>query len=170
MSRPEFPFQLIHHPLNRSPIGTTDTNIRFLTQVMQWGQFLDHDLTFTPQKTGFNDSLIRCCGTDGRPLPEGLRHRDCAPIDLAEDDEFFSRFNRTCMEFVRSSPAARPDCSLGPRDQVKFSTLHLIRAALNSVIAFEPKMNQVTNFIDASNVYGSTEEEQDSLRLFDSGE
>ncbi len=52
------------------------------------------------------------------------------------------------MEFVRSSPASRRDCSLGPRDQ----------------------MNQVTSFIDASNVYGSNKEEMDSLRLFTGGE
>ena len=47
------------------------------------------------------------------------------------------------MEFVRSSPAPRRDCALGPRDQI----------------------NQITSFIDASNVYGSTIEEQKSLRL-----
>jgi peroxidase len=47
------------------------------------------------------------------------------------------------MEFIRSSPAPRKDCSLGPRDPI----------------------NQVTSFIDASSIYGSTIEEQLSLRL-----
>ena len=117
-------------------------------QVMQWGQFLDHDVTFTPQKRGFNDSLIKCCDeTTGGPLPERLRHRDCAPIAIPADDAFYAQHNQTCMEFVRSSPAAKRDCSLGPRDQ----------------------MNQVTSFIDASNVYGSAQTEMDELRLFREG-
>lgn len=51
------------------------------------------------------------------------------------------------MDFVRSTPATKADCSLGFRDQ----------------------LNQVTSFIDASNIYGSTEEEERELRLFESG-
>ncbi len=47
-----------------------------------------------------------------------FRHRDCFPIDVPEDDSFYSQYNQTCMEFVRSSPASRRDCSLGPRDQM----------------------------------------------------
>lgn len=41
----------------------------------------------------------------------------------------------------------RRDCSLGPRDQI----------------------NQITSFIDASNVYGSTPDDQHSLRLLKKG-
>ena len=70
------------------------------------------------------------------------------------------------MEFVRSSPGnvkqanlkimklnnntflgPRRDCSLGPRDQI----------------------NQITSFIDASNIYGSTMEIQHNLRLLSRG-
>ena len=115
--------------------------------VMQWGQFLDHDITSTPQSRGFNESLIKCCDEDGGALAEDLRHPDCRPIDIPTDDSFYSQFNKTCMEFVRSSPATKRDCSLGPRDQ----------------------MNQITSFIDASNVYGNNEEEQNDLRLFQDG-
>ena len=43
---------------------------------------------------------------------------------------------------LRSSPAASQDCSLGPRAQ----------------------MNQITSYLDASNVYGSTDEETSELR------
>lgn len=74
-------------------------------------------------------------------------HEECRPIEIPTTDPFYSQFNVTCMEFVRSLAAPKRDCSLGPRDQ----------------------MNQVTSFIDASNVYGSTQEEQDSLRLLKNG-
>ena len=61
---------------------------------------------------------------------------------------FYSAYNVTCMEFVRSSPTPRHDCSLGPRDQI----------------------NQITSYIDASNIYGSTAEEQHGLRLMKKGD
>jgi len=115
----------------------------FTMLVMQWGQFIDHDLTSTPQSRGFNNSIVKCCSPDGRPLPKDLMHPDCAPIQIPPTDVFYSQFNVTCMEFVRSSPAPRKDCSLGPRDPI----------------------NQVTSFLDGSSVYGSTQEEQEALRL-----
>ena len=50
--------------------------------------------------------------------------------------------HRFSMEMVRSVPSPRPDCSLGPREQ----------------------LNQATSFMDASSVYGSTLKSQMSLR------
>ena len=92
---------------------------KFSQMVMQFGQFLDHDLTSTPQTRGFNHSLIRCCTEGSRMfLNPDLLHPDCQPIKVLSTDYFYSRHNATCMEFVRSSPAPRKDCSLGPRDQV----------------------------------------------------
>ena len=124
---------------------TRDETVQFTMMVMQWGQFVDHDLTSTPQTRGFNRSLIRCCSEGGKMLdnPDEFLHPDCAPIEIPPTDRFYSQFNATCMEFVRSSPASRSDCSLGPRDQI----------------------NQITSYLDASNIYGSTKDEQDSLRL-----
>jgi peroxidase len=51
------------------------------------------------------------------------------------------------MEFVRSTPSPRPDCSLGPREQI----------------------NQATSFMDASSVYGSTLKDQLALRKKEAG-
>lgn len=52
-----------------------------------------------------------------------------------------------CQEFVRSGSAVRTGCSLGPREQ----------------------MNQVTSFIDASTIYGSTSQETSVLREWEGG-
>ncbi|ROT69525.1 hypothetical protein C7M84_012292 [Penaeus vannamei] len=129
----------VHRSLNRPSYKIT-------MMVMQWGQFLDHDITATAQSRGFNHSVPRCCNErTGKPLPEAFRHPDCLPIEIPDSDPFYSKWNHTCMEFVRSSPAPRANCALGPRDQI----------------------NQVTSYIDASNVYGSDDHEMAQLRLWE---
>lgn len=120
---------------------------QFTMMVMQWGQFIDHDLTSTPTTRGFRASIPKCCDEHGRQQTGDLLHPDCKPIDIPVDDRFYSRYNKTCMEFVRSSPAPRLDCALGPRDQI----------------------NQITSYLDASNIYGSTAEDQHDLRLMEKG-
>ena len=60
---------------------------------------------------------------------------------------FYSNFGQRCMEFVRSMPAPRTSCNFGPREQV----------------------NQITAWIDGSNVYGSEDEEARKLRLLAGG-
>ena len=56
-------------------------------------------------------------------------------------------FTLSSMEFVRSTPSPRPDCSLGPREQI----------------------NQATSFMDASSVYGSNLKDQLALRKKEAG-
>jgi len=68
-------------------------------------------------------------------------------IRVPPDDWFYSHYGVRCLEFVRSSPTSRIGCSLGPRDQI----------------------NQVTSFIDGSAIYGSSEKDEDDLRMFRNG-
>ncbi|KAK3917344.1 Chorion peroxidase [Frankliniella fusca] len=114
--------------------------------LMQWGQFLDHDLTHTPISRGQNGVGISCC-QDGQVSDPRVSHPDCFPIPVPRDDRFLAPFGERCMEFVRSLPAPRPECNFGPREQ----------------------MNQITGFLDGSNIYGSDANKQQQLRLFRGG-
>ena len=114
----------------------------------KWGQFLDHDITHTPVVKGTAESGIKCCSDDGSILVDkAQRHPECFPIELPANDRLYGRVGQRCMGFVRSTPAPRTDCNFGPREQV----------------------NQVTAWIDGSNVYASDEGEAKKLRLLKGG-
>ncbi|XP_057375639.1 peroxidase-like [Daphnia carinata] len=116
--------------------------------VMQYGQFVVHDLAFTTLFRSQANTDIQCCTDGGKFLPNPeLFHPQCLPIEIPIDDPFYTKFGQRCMNFVRSSPAPRSDCSLGPAEQ----------------------MNGNTHFLDLSNVYGSDVNTAESLRTFEKG-
>lgn len=121
-------------------------NQRNTLMLMQVAQFVDHDLTLTGVTRFGNGSVVTCCDEEFQRNPT-RRHHSCMPIEIDPNDHFYSQFGTTCLEFVRSVPAPRPKCTLGPREQ----------------------LNQLTAYMDASNIYGSTEEEAKSLRSFRDG-
>lgn len=89
---------------------------------------------------------ISCC-QDGQVSDPRVSHPDCFAIPIPRDDRFLAPFGERCMEFVRSLPAPRPECNFGPREQ----------------------MNQITGYMDGSNIYGSDANKQQQLRLFRGG-
>ncbi|XP_071089093.1 chorion peroxidase-like [Haliotis cracherodii] len=103
--------------------------------VMQWGQFVDHDLTGTPLHAG--DVHSKCC--DGHTA--GEMHSDvqaggpCFPITMPVNE---GHFQKNCMEFKRSAPAP----GRNTREQ----------------------LNLLTSFVDASNVYGLSQDQINHLR------
>ncbi|XP_022242090.1 chorion peroxidase-like [Limulus polyphemus] len=115
---------------------------RASVMLMQWGQFLDHDMTHSAVTTGFNGAKLRCCG-----VSPALQHPACFPILIPHDDVFYSHYNVSCMEFARSSPSPHHGCGLGPQEQI----------------------NEITSYLDASNVYGSTKSDAAYLRAFKGG-
>ncbi|XP_055904211.1 chorion peroxidase [Eupeodes corollae] len=110
----------------------TDSN--FTVMLAVFGQFLDHDITATALTTSQDGESINCCTV---PLST---HPECFPVPLERSDPFYTLYNATCMNFVRS--AAAPTGIYGPRQQ----------------------LNQATSFIDGSVVYGNSEQRQMSLR------
>ncbi|KAK4300435.1 hypothetical protein Pmani_027361 [Petrolisthes manimaculis] len=118
---------------------------RYTLMVMQFGQFLDHDITFTPVNKGFQNSILDCrdCESQQRVNPE------CWPIPVPDNDPFFPSVNISsgrpfCIAFTRSLPGQQ---TLGPREQI----------------------NQNTAFLDASHIYGQELCEARELRFSQAG-
>lgn len=132
---------------NNNNKKNSDDNAHHLTVLMAFfTQFVFHDLAHVAQSVGHKGHRIRCCNLEDND--KHVIHPECWPILINnKKDPIFSQFNQNCMEYVRSSPTVRVGCTLGCREQI----------------------NQVTSFLDASTVYGSSEEEAKSLRLFSDG-
>lgn len=92
--------------------------------VMQWGQFLDHDLDAMPE---YGDSFCpHTCEISSSEV--------CTPFQIIDGDLPDSRLADFCHGFRRSLPACNypnNNCSISPREQ----------------------FNTITHFIDGSNVY-----------------
>lgn len=86
----------VHRPCYRN-------DPKFTVMLAVWGQFIDHDISSTAP----NPSLFSCCAP--------TRPAECLPVEIDSDDPLYE-YNVTCMEFVRSAPAA--SCCLGPREQM----------------------------------------------------
>lgn len=84
---------------------------RFTHMVMQFGQFLDHDLTLAPK-----DETKDCCTS-------GVQDNDCFTIPIPNPDRFYSWVNNTakCLNFVRSTPI----CRVNVREQFNELTAYI---------------------------------------------
>eukprot|EP00095_Tigriopus_kingsejongensis_P000004 maker-scaffold342_size201858-snap-gene-0.19 protein:Tk00004 transcript:maker-scaffold342_size201858-snap-gene-0.19-mRNA-1 annotation:"PREDICTED: myeloperoxidase-like" len=124
---------LVHH-------NASNLDSRYTLVLMQWGQFLDHDITSTPMIRGLNGSILDCRGCDANG-----RHPGCYPILVPKGDKYFPlreprTGRRKCIPFTRSLPG---QTKLGPREQI----------------------NQNTAYVDASHLYGSHPCRLEDLRL-----
>ncbi|GFN88608.1 chorion peroxidase [Plakobranchus ocellatus] len=121
--------RIIHDPENRPE--------RRPVMSMQWGQFLDHDITSTP----VNPDEEKCC-YDGIIASGVQQHPDvavngpCFPIFIPTGDNHFTSLEARCMECKRSY----------------------------QTIVNAEQINLATAFIDGSQVYGSTDSEMEELR------
>ena len=88
--------------------------------LMQFGQFLDHDISFTPE-VNLDSGKFNCCNSPGLS-PE------CFAIEIPQPDPAFPE---SCHEFVRSTPhCSSPD----------------VRQQLNAITAYvDGSMTRVTS-------------------------
>ena len=109
--------------------------------VMQWGQFLDHDIDLTPQSVSqhiFNDGR-RCNETCENSFP-------CFAIPVPASDQRVR--GQSCLGFHRSSAT----CNTGTTS-IFFKTF-----------APRQQLNALTSYIDGSQVYGSSQNLAERLR------
>ncbi|KAL6437081.1 hypothetical protein ACFW04_004997 [Cataglyphis niger] len=116
--------------------------------VMEWSQFIAHDIAHTAvRKMVSTGKPISCCQPDGDTLSPRHIHPDCSPISVPERDPVYGKHYIRCMNYVRSLPVLRSECTFGPVEQ----------------------MNQVSHFLDGSTIYGSTLKKSRKLRAFEGG-
>ncbi|CAL1528658.1 unnamed protein product, partial [Lymnaea stagnalis] len=127
----------VHDPGNHTAV-----NVNLM--VMQWAQFLDHDVTRTPTTV----ASAPCCTAE--LVRSGVLHPDvttggpCFPIIVGSNDRLFTDLTTRCRDFTRSDPAVDDN---GIRQQY----------------------NAITPWIDGSQIYGHTEELARSLRTLVNG-
>ncbi|KPJ09244.1 Peroxidasin [Papilio machaon] len=122
-------------------------DIQITHMVMQWGQWLDHDLDHSlPSVSSQTWDGVDCKKTCDYAAP-------CFPIDVPEDDPRIT--NRRCIDFIRTSSV----CGSG------------MTSVLFGKLQPREQINQLTSYIDASQVYGFEKAVADDLRDYsnDSG-
>lgn len=114
-----------------------------------YGQTIVHDFALQTKKhVGDPGPGIQCCSQNrNEVLAPELSSPGCLAIHVPRDDDAFSSHNVTCLNFIRSQTVPKADCSFSKAEQV----------------------NTVTHYIDGSFVYGSSEEQSNSMRTFTDG-
>lgn len=111
---------------------------------MQFGQFMDHDFTNTPMATTNSGGFLSCKDCNSQQTISN----ECRPIRVPQGDPIMAANDRNgaplCLSFTRSMSRTGID---GRRQQV----------------------NQLTSFLDASVVYGSSACLTRRLRSFSNG-
>ncbi|CAI6372862.1 unnamed protein product [Macrosiphum euphorbiae] len=107
-----------------------------------WTIFVGHDLSHTAISIMMNSyKSVRCCSDSRSRLSPRYRNSLCMEVVVPDEDPFYTNRIR-CMNYARSVPAVRSDCTFGPKEQ----------------------MNQATHYLDGSMIYGSSAKRTWSLR------
>lgn len=61
---------------------------------------------------------ISCCRSDGNTLSPRYVHPDCSVIMVPDRDPIYGQHYVRCMNYVRSLPVLKAECTFGPAEQV----------------------------------------------------
>lgn len=115
--------------------------------VAQWAQFIEQDLARTVQRTMYDGTTIECCNKMHRKFAPRSLHPACHPLKIRDEDIFYQKIGVSCLNYVRSAIAVDRKCTFGAADQI----------------------NQATNRLDLSQVYGVDDKDLEKLRRFRGG-
>lgn len=88
-----------------------------------------------------------------------MNDQPCFPIEVMENDTLRAHLPGKCMEFVRSSAV----CGSGETSLLLNTNFHTPGQPAPRIHQRE-QINQLTAFIDASNVYGSNDQDAFDIR------
>ncbi len=161
--------QFVDHDMNLAPVFTTRKRYFIFpwkncnVETKFWWQPLNLALKPLIEK----NAGIECCTEEGGFKPELTRHPSCWPIEIPANDPFYAALRRTCMNFVRTVPGPRADCTFGYAEQVSsFSKWPLPCDEYSLTII---QLEELTHYMDGSQIYGSTDKMAARIRTFNKG-
>ena len=115
--------------------------------VTQMGQFLDHDITLTPET-----ELHDCCHHPHQP--------ECFPLSVPSDDQFYSSLSpaKTCLEFTRSTAFCEEPTST--REQMNAITAFV---DASNVYSAEEETSRLLRSFEAGRLKVKTSSEEELL-------
>ncbi|XP_037646416.1 eosinophil peroxidase-like [Sebastes umbrosus] len=133
----------VSNRIMRTENSDVESDPLFTHMVTIFGQWTDHDMTFTP-----HSPVIRSFNTGIDCEKSCERTEPCFPIQIPRNDPRFGKNSEECIPFFRSSAA----CGSG-------NTGHVFGAS-----TVRQQMNSLTAFIDAGQVYGADDVKARFLR------
>lgn len=123
-------------------LGQNHKDSKHSVALVQWTQFIEHDLAKSTVQTMHDGTHIECCTAEFNAVMPRYLHPACKPLYIADNDAYYKTHRVTCLNYVRSALSLGDTCNLGPANQ----------------------LNQATNHFDLSQLYGNHESETLPLR------
>uniref|UniRef100_A0A673C7U8 Thyroid peroxidase n=1 Tax=Sphaeramia orbicularis TaxID=375764 RepID=A0A673C7U8_9TELE len=112
----------------------------FSQMLVEWGQYINHDITFTAQSPG---TAMRMSGVDCLNTCENVH--PCFPIKCGEQD---------CLPFTRSAPACFVNCTSDVRQALQRQQMNIITSFIDASLVYGSTPKQQASLRDLSSDEG----------------